>query len=191
VERRTRYTVRIQDGTPVLRARSECAASALVLPLEDVDLDRTPRLRWRWRVDEDVAPEAPLTKQGDDFAARVYVMFPFDPGRASVWQRLQRRLAQALYGESLPGEALSYVWSEQIPAGESWPNPYAEQSRMISLGAGPPGQWVEAQVDVRADYAAHFGAAVPDPMALGVMSDSDNSCGSATAWFAGFELRGS
>jgi hypothetical protein len=61
---------------------------------------------------------------------------------------------------------------------------------MISLGDGPLGTWRVEEVDVRADHVAVFGHEPPRPLALGIMSDSDDSCGAATAWFAGFEFRG-
>ena len=71
IERHTRYSEAREAGHPVLHAESECSASGLLLPLADVDLTATPRLGWRWRVDQAVAPPDERSRAGDDFAARV------------------------------------------------------------------------------------------------------------------------
>ena len=59
---------------------------------------------------------------------------------------------------------------------------------MVSLGAGPLGVWRSEEVDVLADYRAHFGGPVPPVVAVAVMSDSDNSCQAAEAYFARFRF---
>jgi hypothetical protein len=110
IPRHTRYE--LVDAGGALRADSQCAASGLLLPLDAVDLRATPRLRWRWKVEKPIgATLDERSKSGDDFAARVYVAFAFEPERAGVWERARRRLGAALYGEDLPGSALNYVWS--------------------------------------------------------------------------------
>lgn len=187
VARATQYDAVLLDGSPVLRARSECAAGARIHRMPGVDLAATPWLSWRWRVDE--APDAgdPTTRAGDDFALRVYVVFDFDPTRASLAQRLRQRVGRALFGEALPGAALNYVWSARVPAGARWENPYTDASKMISLGGGTLGRFDAVAVDVRADAQALFGGE-PGPVAgVAIMSDSDQSCSRATAYVA--ELR--
>lgn len=117
------------------------------------------------------------------------MIFPFDAERASIWERTRRRVLQTLYGdEAVPGHALNYVWSDELPERTHWPNPCTARSQMISLGAGPEQQWLSEDVDVASDYALFFGRARPRPTALGIMTDSDNSCGRATAWYADFEF---
>lgn len=188
VRRETIYdSVRI-DGEDVLRARSECAASARIHRMSGVDLARTPWLSWRWRVDE--APDAgdPHEKPGDDFALRVYVLIAFDPARASLVERLRHRLGRTLFGAELPGSALNYVWSRRMPAGSRWDNPFTSASKMISLGAGPTGRFAAVAVNVYADAHAQFGGD-PGPIAgVAIMSDTDQSCGHATAFLAGLRF---
>lgn len=188
VERHTKYTATTVDGLEAVGAQSECSASAWVFRLEGVDLEATPRLRWRWRVDEELHIEDERVKDGDDFAARVYVIFPFDSERASRWRRLRHALASRLHGSELPGGAINYVWSSSEPAGRHWDNPFSEESKMISLGRGPLGEWKDEEVDVLADYERLFGEAPPEPVGLAVMSDSDNSCQKATAYVAAFRF---
>jgi hypothetical protein len=187
IPRHTRYE-QVEAGR-ALRADSRCAASGLLLPLDAVDLQATPRLRWRWKVERPIDAAADeRSKPGDDFAARVYVAFAFEPERAGVWERARRRLGATLYGENLPGSALNYVWSRSEPAGASWPNPFVPSSLMLSLGAGAPGTWRVEEVDLLADYARLFGAQAPAPLFVALMTDTDNTCGEARAFYADFRL---
>lgn len=188
VERRTEYEPVSIGGTEAVRAHSDCSSSALVLPLDDLDLRATPRLRWRWRIDR--APDAadPETKEGDDYPARVYVLFPFEPERTGVWERLRRGIAERIYGERLPGSALNYVWTRRAPAGAVWDNPFTQRSKMISRGAHPLSRWKSEEADVLADYERLFGEPPPQPSGVALMTDSDGSCGEAVAFFADFRF---
>jgi hypothetical protein len=188
--------MRDPDDRRAVRAVSECGASALVLELpEDFDLSRTPRLAWRWRIERGLAIGGERTKKADDFAARVYVLFRFDSERASLLRRLQQRMARRFFGREVPGLTLNYVWSSSVPIGQHWPSPYHEDARIIVLesdSAEPSsGAWREAIVDLATDAARLFDPPPRlQPYALGLMTDSDNVCGHAIAWFSDFRLLG-
>lgn len=190
VARRTTYTALDQDGHSVVRADSDCAASALALPLDGVDVTATPRLHWRWMVERGLTVANERVKAGDDFAARVYVLFRFDGRHASLPARVRHRIAALLFGADVPGHAINYVRSSAEPAGRTWDNPFASESKMISLGPAVPGAWTAEAVDVVADYRRLVGGDPPPLMALAVMTDSDNTCQRAVAYFADFELSG-
>lgn len=190
IDRHTHYEVVEAAEGPAFRAESACSASALGLRLRGIDLRRTPRLSWRWRVERGPGGADEQSRAGDDFAARVYVLFPFDPAHASLWERLRRRLLASVYGEELPGRALCYVWARRLPAGSRWASPYTEDTRMLALrsgsGAVESQGWKRETVDVAADYRAWTGEAPGEPVGVAIMTDSDNGCGSATAWYADF-----
>jgi hypothetical protein len=188
IERHTRYTPVEDDGRPVLRAESRCSASGMRLPLTDVDLAATPRLRWRWRVDEAVAPADERSRAGDDFAARVYVSFVFEPEQATLFERARHRMAAAMHGDDLPGSSLSYVWAATEPKDARWPNPFTEAAHMVVATSGPPAPWTRVEVDLLADYERAFGRPAPAPLFLALMTDSDNGCSRADAAYADFEL---
>lgn len=195
VEQPTRYEL-IQDTAAglSLRSESECGASGYVLPLEDVDLTRTPRLGWRWRIHQGLQIADERTRSGDDFAARVYVLFAYDPARASFLEQLARRAAKLLYGRELPGEAINYVWASSAPVGERWPNPFSDAAHMVTLqtDSASPGStsWRSEDVDLLADRSAILGEPLPRIEAIAVMTDTDNSCTRASAEFADFRLMG-
>ena len=188
IERHTGYSPVTVEGQPALRAESECGASALIVAVDASTLERTPILRWRWKVEKplDIADER--SRAGDDFAARVYLLFRFEPEGASWFERSRRALGETLYGQELPGNALNYVWSSRVERGAAWPNPFSEHARMVSLGPGEPGHWREEEVDVAADYRRQFESDPPELLGLAIMTDSDNTCGSAAALYAGFHF---
>lgn len=187
VETPTRYAA-ADDAPGVLEAEARCAASARVLPLENVDLDATPILRWRWRVLRGLAGSDERTKAGDDFAARIYVMFRFEPEKASLFERARRRLGESLVGTEMPGAALSFVWTHAVAPGERWTSPYTAESKILALARGGAGVWREESIDVIAAYREAFGGEPAEPMALGVMTDADNGCQHAVAQYADFRL---
>jgi hypothetical protein len=189
IPRHTRYAP-VDEGR-ALRAESRCAASGLLLPLEGIDLEATPRLRWRWKVEMPIdASVDERSKQGDDFVARVYVAFAFEPARAGLWERARRGVGAALYGEDLPGSALNYVWSRNEPAGATWPNPFVASSAMLSRGGGALDAWRTEEVDLLVDYAGFFGAPAPAPLFLALMTDTDDTFREARAVYADFRLLG-
>jgi hypothetical protein len=188
IERHTRYTIASEDGNPVLHAESECSASGLLHPLHAVDLARTPLLRWRWRIDEGLAPADERSKAGDDFAARVYVTFVFEPERASLLRRAARRLATAVYGEAMPGSSLTYVWASHEAVGARWSSAYTASAQMIAAASGAPAGWREVEVDLPLDYERSFSHPAPAPLFLALMTDSDDRCVRARASYADFRF---
>jgi hypothetical protein len=188
IDRQTTYTVVRTGGIEALKAESDCSASAMYLPLGKVDLSSTPMLHWRWKIEKRLRVGDERTKAGDDFAARTYVMFRFDPERASFWQRAQHALGSKLYGDVIPGNTINYVWSSREPPGSKWDNPFTGASKMVSVGTGPTSGWVSQVVDVDSDYRELFGHAPPPLLALAVMTDSDNSCQAAVAYYTDFRF---
>jgi hypothetical protein len=185
IERTTDYTPLPGGG---VRAEARCSASALVLPLSDLELERTPVLHWRWRVDRPLDIPDERRKSGDDFAARVYVMFRFQPEQASWLRRVQQRLGESLFGKEVPGTALNFVWASRETPGALWTSPYTEDTRLLALERGPSEAWRSEAVDVIAAYRRAFESSPPEPIALGIMTDSDDSCGHAVARYADFRF---
>jgi hypothetical protein len=188
IARHTTYSVVRDHGVDAFKADADCSASARYLPLHDIDLQQTPRLQWRWKVERGLPPHDEREKAGDDFAARVYVLFQFDPRHASLWDRLRHRVGRAWYGDVVPGNALCYVWASREAPGTGWKSPYGIDSQLIALGSGPLPEWTEETADVAADYRAAFGHAPPPIVGIAVMTDTDNTCQQAVAYYAGLQF---
>lgn len=77
------------------------------------------------------------TRQGDDYAARVYLAFSLPAEAMSFATRAKLRLARGIYGDHVPDAALNYVWDNRYPIGTQRSNAYTEHARMIVLRSGP------------------------------------------------------
>lgn len=184
VPRLTRYRV-VRDGEGwVLQAESEAAASALYRPL-DLDLRTHPRLTWRWKVGNVLVNADARTKQGDDYAARVYVAFRYDPGQATAWERARYGTYRLLYGRYPPRAALNYVWDNRLPPGTTLDNAYTDRARMIVVRSGPAevGRWLTETRNVLEDYRRLFGGDPPPVAGVAVMTDTDDTGERAVAWY--------
>ncbi len=164
----TRYTVDGSGAALTISARCQASASGL-LRRAGVDLQATPRLRWRWRTNRVYAGTDERSRAGDDFPLRVYVIS--DGGWA--WWRTR---------------SVVYVWSASAPEGAHWPNPYTDKAHVFVVHSGDAdvGRWVEQMRDVRADFRAAFGEDVEHADGLAVMSDCDDTPGHAVAGYGAF-----
>lgn len=180
----TRYTLVQDAGQTVLRADANKSMSGLIHTIR-VDTRRYPRLQWRWKVAAPVAGADMTTKSGDDYAARIYVMFDYPADRLPFSTRLKMKLAESLYGQKIPAAALNYVWDNKQPVGTIQANTYTDRARMIVLrsGAAQAGEWVTETRDLRADFRAAFGEEAPDVVALAIATDTDNTGERAMAWY--------
>lgn len=164
-EGETDYTFDKVAGRRALRAKSDGTASGLYRKIE-VDLNRTPYLEWSWRVAGVLNGVNERTKSGDDYPARVYVIVS---GGLAFWRT----------------RSLIYVWSSNQPKGSTWDNAFTDNARMIALQSGDAdvGRWIQEKRDVRADFRRLFGDEVDAIDAVAIMTDTDNSGQSATAWY--------
>ncbi len=189
VDRETAYALVEDDGVVVVRADSDASASGLIRPV-DVDLATHPILTWRWKVANVLAGGDVRRKQGDDYPARLYVAFAYDPERASLLERMEYAALRLVYGDYPPVAALNYIWASNSPVGEIVPNPYSGRARMIVVESGDErvGSWREERRDLAADFAAAFGEAPPRVAAIAIMTDTDDTGESAVAWFGDIVL---
>lgn len=181
IPRRTFYTLG-QDGNDWhVLATSDSAASAIVKEVP-IALKDYPFLSWRWRVDRTIGKGDPSKKEGDDYPARLYVAFAYDPGRAKGWEKIKYGLLRRLYGAYPPKAVLNYVWDSRGAKGREFDNPHTERAKMIVLQTGGPGHWLSERRNVYADYKRLFGEEPPRLSFVALMADSDNTksrCSSA------------
>jgi hypothetical protein len=176
-------------GATVLRLIADDAAGSVGFRLA-ADPQLAPLLAWRWKVDRVLAGADLFRKEGDDYAARVYVTFDVPDASLSLAQRARMAIARLLYGADIPAAALCYVWDNRNPVGTTAWNPYSSQVRMVVLRSGPAeaGRWVGESRDVAADYRAAFGHAAPPISGVAVSADTDQTHEKVTAWFGDLRL---
>jgi len=161
----TRYTFDDRSGRRALFADSQGTASGLYREMR-VDLRRTPWLNWSWRVDQILSNVDERSKSGDDYPARVYIVVS---GGAAFWKT----------------RSLVYVWSSRQPVGAAWDNAFTRNAQVMALRSGrkDAGRWVSERRNIRDDFRQRFGEDIDHIDAVALMTDTDNSDQSATAWY--------
>lgn len=170
---KTIYGLTSQDVGRTLKADSRGTASGLFKKIQ-IDLTKTPCLSWSWKVDNVLHGLDETTKAGDDYPARVYVVFS---GGAFFWNT----------------RALNYVWSSGQPLNSAWPNAYTANTINIAVQSGDAniGQWIHQSRNIRDDYQRLVGKDVTQADAIAIMTDTDNSGREATAYYGNISLSSS
>jgi hypothetical protein len=130
-----------------------------------------------------------LRRDGDDYAARVYVSLRLPASALGLGLRAQLALARAMWGPDVPDAAINYVWDNRQPVGTTRPNAYTDRAQMIVLrsGDGEAGRWVWERVDVRRDATRLFGPGT-EAVQLAITADTDNTQSFARSGFADFHF---
>lgn len=176
IERTNRFSlVSDPDGNRYLEAISDRSTSGKGLWLE-FDATRCASVSWRWKISNVIATADLKRKEGDDSAAKLYVIFD-GPSR---WNPLDKRL-------------LVYVWDNVLPIGTVLPNAWEpESARMVVLESGPEraGEWVSERVDIASDFRRAFAGEDPGIVeAMAFMADTDNTGTRVTAGFDDLSVR--
>jgi hypothetical protein len=135
---------------------------------KEFDLKDTPYLNWRWKVT--ALPELGdfLSKETDDQAAQVYVMFPRFPARFNT-------------------DLIGYLW-ESNPKNikKEGKCPVWSKSRVIVLQAGSKNlnQWVQEKRNVYEDYKRLFKKEPPKVGGVALYINSQHTQAKAESSFA-------
>jgi hypothetical protein len=84
-----------------------------------------------------------------------------------------------------------YVWADRAPVGTIAQNAHTGQIRniVVESGGARNGEWVSFRRNVLEDYRKAFGADPWDIVAVGVMTDSDNTGTAARALYGDITFR--
>lgn len=168
------YRVEKSEDLSYVRAKSDGAASALYYKVKMDAKKMYPVIRWKWKVGAFPAKtgtESLEVENEDDFAARVYVIFPT--------------------AFLLNSRVLEYIWAENIPAGTTGTSPYSGNIKLMVLRSGPDNkcEWLPEERDIIADYNLMFGRS-PDYNvgAVAFMTNTEHTGSSAEAMYDDIEL---
>jgi predicted small secreted protein len=181
IPRHSAYSILKEDGKGILVAVADNSASGLIYT-KSFNIYQTPIIRWKWKVSNIFQAGDAKKKTGDDYPLRIYVVFKYDPQKASLFEKAQYNTAKLIYGEYPPHSSLNYIWANKKHSERILPNTYTAKAQMILLQKGPEraGQWVEEQVNALDDYRKAFGANPPAQASLAIMADADNTGEKAT-----------
>ncbi len=163
------YKVEEQAPLSYVRATSSGTASALYYKIKLDVRNKFPGISWNWKVEkfpEKKKPESLETENEDDFAARVYVIFP------------------AMFLTNW--KVLEYIWAEKLPVGTIGTSPYSKNIKLVVLESGPAkdGKWASEERDIVADYIKAFGRPPEhDIGAVAFMTNTEHTGTSADAMY--------
>jgi hypothetical protein len=179
----TKYAI-VKDGEmTVVKASSEASASGLTKEVK-IDPYEYPIVRWRWKVENLLKNSDATRKDGDDYPARLYITFEYDPDKVSVGKKLKYKAGQVLFGD-IPIGAINYVWERKAPLGTIIDNAYTDFVKMVVVESGTQklGLWIDEERNIYEDYKKAFGQEPPMINGVAIMSDTDNTKERVTAYY--------
>jgi len=185
----TSYALVTDGGRTVVRGEAEGSASGLIRRIS-LDAHRFPIMTWRWKAEGVISGGNIRRRGGDDYPARIYVTFAYDPSDLSFGDRVKYRALRALGYRDIPVRALSYVWANRPDETKIVPNAFTDWVQMVPVRSGTAGTgaWQTERRDLVADYRAAFGEDPPPISGVAIMTDADNTGGEATAYFGDIRL---
>ncbi len=180
----TQYSLVKDDGIQVVKAVSRSSASGLIRKIK-IDIEKYPIIRWRWKALNILKNGDVTQKAGDDYAARIYVTFEYDPKTAGIFETAMVKLGRLVYGEDPPISTINYIWANKAPVGTIVQSPYTRLDKMIVVETGEASlnHWVTEERNILADYITAFGKKPPMVSGVAIMTDSDNTRESAIAFY--------
>lgn len=165
-KRGNQFHVVTEDGNKVLRVDSSQSASGMFR-----EINQKPavpgKIAWRWKVKSSlVSNTEERTKSGDDYAARVFLLF--EPN---------------IFRWRIP--TVCYVWAGNEKVGSIFKSPYSNNVCMVVLQSGnqKSGTWIQEERDYIEDYKQCFDRSPKELSAAAIMVDTDDTGAQATAWF--------
>ena len=184
IDRHTTYTLVKEGNTVVIKAVAEASASGLTREIK-INPKEYPIVQWRWKVTNILKKGDVHRKEGDDYPARIYITFEYDPSKLSFFEKVKYETIKLLYGQYPPLGAINYIWESKAPIGTVVPNPYTDRVKMIVVESGEAklNQWLNEERNVYEDYKKAFGEEPSMISGIAIMTDTDNTGESATAYY--------
>lgn len=180
----TAYSLVSDHGTVVVKATSEDSASGLIRLIR-IDPRQYPIVEWRWKAANLVAGDDNAKRFKEDSPVRLYIGFDGDKASLPLHDPLFLRSVKMISGQDLPFATLNYIWENRAPADTVIANPNTNRVQMIVVesGAARIGHWVSYSRNVYEDYKRAFGEEPQAIVGVFLMTDTDNTNESATAYY--------
>ena len=161
----TVYTVGSNENGNFLKAVADNSASGLGKKVK-INLNKTPYINITWKIVKDLPGIKENTKEGHDFAARVFAV-------------------KKTGATPLSNRAINYVFSSNNEIGFNSPSPYTKKSidNVLASTKNNINEWVTVKANVKEDFKKFHDLDVNELDGLAIMSDTDNSKMKAIAYF--------
>jgi hypothetical protein len=189
MKRPTEYQLVDYEGRTVVFARASSSASGLIYPIS-IDLAEFPWLHWHWKVPALIERADNTRRATEDSPVRVVVAFDGDKSKLPFADRLFADQFRMLTKQELPYALLMYIWENRAPVGTVIDNLHTGRIKMIVAGSGDVkvGQWHDVLRNVREDYERAFKEPVPMVRSVGIMTDTDNTGETASAYYGDIQF---
>lgn len=189
-KRPTEYRLVSRQGKTVVRAQASASASGLIHPLA-LNPGTYPLLNWRWKVDELIHKADNMQKHLEDAPVRLVVSFDGDKAKLPMQDRMFLDNVRILTGLQLPYATLMYIWENRAPRETVIPNLHTSRIRMIVAESGSDklGHWQEVTRNIVEDYRRAFGEEPGKIIAVGIMTDTDNTGDNVHAYYGDIMFR--
>jgi hypothetical protein len=184
IERHTIYKLAKENDVVVIKALAEASASGLTRAIK-INSKEYPIIQWRWKVSNILKKGDVHKKEGDDYPARIYITFEYDPNKLGFFEKAKYEAVKLLYGQHPPHGAINYIWESKAPMGTIVPNPYTDRVKMIVVESGESklNQWMNEERNIYEDYKKAFGEEPPMISGVAIMTDTDNTGETAIAYY--------
>lgn len=184
IERHTDYSPVNTKDTYVIKASSKNSSSGLIRKIR-IDPLKYPVVEWSWKISNVYEKGNARKKSGDDYPARIYITFAYEPDKAGFFQKVKFEAIKAIHGQYPPTSALNYIWASKLKKGSILANPFTEKVKMIAVQSGSEkaSQWVKERRNILRDYREIYGENPPEISGVAIMTDSDNTGEEAAAWY--------
>ncbi|MFV2059431.1 MAG: DUF3047 domain-containing protein [Gammaproteobacteria bacterium] len=184
IEQQSFYTLVNHGDQTVIKAFSHGGASG-ILKKVNIDPKKFPILKWRWNINNILQKADINTKQGDDYPARIYVTFDYDINKLASGDRFKAKMYALMHGELPPLATLNYVWDNKSAIGTIQSNAYSTRVKMIVVQSGSLklNTWITEQRNIYQDFKTAFGEEPPHITGIAIMTDTDNTGETATAYY--------
>ncbi|MFC7297824.1 DUF3047 domain-containing protein [Herminiimonas aquatilis] len=188
-KRRTEYALVSDQGKKVLHARAANAASGLMQQLS-IDPLRDSRLTWEWRISRLVESADNHDRAREDAPARIILGFDGNKDDLPFADQIMFETARAITGREIPYATLMYIRARKTPVDTVISNARTGRVKMIVVATGKDGvgEWRAFSRDIAADYERAFGEKPGRLIAVGVLTDTDNTGETVEAWYRDIQL---
>lgn len=172
------------DGRRAMGVRSNASASMLRKTVS-IDPAQLASLHFSWKVPALIEGADLARSDKEDSPVRLVLAFEGDRSRLSPRDHMLSELARALTGEDMPYATLMYVWGSHHAPGSVLKSSRTDRIRKLVLESGPNrlNRWLDYERDIRADFVQAFGEEPGRLIAVGIMTDTDNTRASTQAWY--------
>jgi len=189
-KRETVYSRCEYEGRPAWHASSQAAASVWHRRVNNTVVTPATHVEFAWWVANTIRGADLRRAEVADSPVRLGFAFDGDLSRLSLRNRMQFQFVEAMTGEAPPFAMLMYVWDNHADVETVMPSTRSDRLQKIVLEKGDANlrRWRSYRRNLFTDFQRGFGEAPGPLIGIALMTDTDNTGGSAEAWYGDVAL---